>query len=581
MDLHRKRQLAAFYSPANLADFIARWSIRDQDDTILDPSMGDGVLLRAAAACLHRVGCSNPGPQLFGVDIDDATVCEAKRQLQDHGLCDVRLTVSDFFDYQGPRDGVSVVLMNPPFTESHQFAGPTRDKAQKRARDQGTRLLGRSAAWAAFVTACTGCLRPAGRLAAILPSTLLSADYAEPVREHLLRRFEQVTVVVFDRRVFPEVEAEIVLLLAEGRQSVGHARFRVLSFADATALPTGDRALNDPFVAASSGPWMQYVLPRKLREAAAQAVSDPTVCRLGDLASVHIGAVTGSNDFFALSRSRAEALGLPRAVLRRAIVKALALRGNQFTDSDWTRLADSGQRVYLLDLADAESWRDTAQVEEYISSDAACRVSEGYKCSRRNPWYVVPGLKVPQALLPVMAGSHHRLILNKARCVNTNSIHSVNFVDATHGRFVAATFPNTLTVLAAELRGRSYGGGVLKLEPGDAVSLPVGRPDAERVVVVDRLADAWDKEDRERGVAPHTIDRVLWQDMDPELLSALHEAREWLLRRRLAREQSAMNTDVEAKRDLHLLQSGPSDKPARNSEFGGTWPPRAALSPQS
>ena len=40
-------------------------------------------------------------------------------------------------------------------------------------------------------------------------------------------------------------------------------------------------------------------------------------------------------------------------------------------------------------------------------------------------------------------------------------------------RIVAATFLNSLTFAFAEITGRSYGGGVLELEPNEAEKLPL------------------------------------------------------------------------------------------------------------
>ena len=59
-----------------------------------------------------------------------------------------------------------------------------------------------------------------GRMGLVLPAELLSVNYAASVREFLLRRFERVRLILFDERVFPGVQEEVVLLLADG-----HAKF--------------------------------------------------------------------------------------------------------------------------------------------------------------------------------------------------------------------------------------------------------------------------------------------------------------------------------------------------------------------
>jgi adenine-specific DNA-methyltransferase len=53
-------------------------------------------------------------------------------------------------------------------------------------------------------------------LGLVLPAELLSVNYAAPVREFLFKRFRQVQLVLFAKQVFPEAEADVVLLLADG-----------------------------------------------------------------------------------------------------------------------------------------------------------------------------------------------------------------------------------------------------------------------------------------------------------------------------------------------------------------------------
>jgi len=46
-DLRKAR--GAFFTPEPLAAFIAGWALRDPDDSVLEPSCGEAVFLRAAA----------------------------------------------------------------------------------------------------------------------------------------------------------------------------------------------------------------------------------------------------------------------------------------------------------------------------------------------------------------------------------------------------------------------------------------------------------------------------------------------------------------------------------------------------
>jgi adenine-specific DNA methylase len=66
-----------------------------------------------------------------------------------------------------------------------------------------------------------------------------------------------------------------------------------------------------------------------------------------------------------------------------------------------------------------------------------------------------------------------KLIANKAHATCTDTIHRVRFTDRRESGRVVAAFLNSLTFAYAEIMGRSYGGGVLELEPNEADNLPI------------------------------------------------------------------------------------------------------------
>jgi len=71
-----------------------------------------------------------------------------------------------------------------------------------------------------------------------------------------------------------------------------------------------------------------------------------------------------------------------------------------------------------------------------------------------------------------MGSTPPRLVVNLARATCTNAIHRVSLRNGQAGiAAVAAASWTSLYRLSAELVGRSYGGGVLKLELGEAAQL--------------------------------------------------------------------------------------------------------------
>jgi adenine-specific DNA-methyltransferase len=70
-----------------------------------------------------------------------------------------------------------------------------------------------------------------------------------------------------------------------------------------------------------------------------------------------------------------------------------------------------------------------------------------------------------------------RLVANETDATIVNSLHSITLrEDAPEITRCRSPALNSVTMLGAELFGRSYGGGILKMEPREAASPPV--PDA-------------------------------------------------------------------------------------------------------
>ena len=90
---------------------------------------------------------------------------------------------------------------------------------------------------------------------------------------------------------------------------------------------------------------------------------------------------------------------------------------------------------------------------------------------------------------------------------------------------------NTWTLLASELTGRSYGGGVLELMPGEANKLPIPEP----VKALDGIFDNIDDKVRSRDMfaAVETVDNIVLPRQMPEPdKSLLSETLDKLIQRR-------------------------------------------------
>lgn len=491
--LDQLKARGAFYTPDHLTRFLAKWAVRSSEDRVLEPSCGDGAFVSALVERFRELGCSPLSSQLIGVERDHAEAAKAREIAPG---ADIRTL--DFFDFEPSSvPPVDAVIGNPPFIRYHGFTGQDRAKALVRARAQGVELTGLASSWAHFVAHASAFLKPSGRLALVLPAELLHTDYGQPVRDFLQQRFPSLVVIAFDRMVFVDAQVDAVLLLASHE---GNPGLRVVRLRDEASLAVLDLAEMRGKVPLSRR-WSGAV------DSDAGEIYDEAVRmfgnqRLGEIASVDIGFVSGANDFFVLSADEARLRRLSSDVLTPAVRRPRDVPG---------LLVRSDELSWLLDLGGREELESA--VRDYLAEGQARGISERYKCRVRKRWYAVPlPRQRADALMPYMAHLGPRLIVNHDNARSTNLLHGVSLrTKSPPVRALAVAMCSSLTLLSAEIEGRAYGGGVLKVETREAERLVVPTFSTSTAAELVRMFDRVDALVRtgQAGQASVEVDRAL------------------------------------------------------------------------
>jgi len=355
------KALGAFYTDAQVAEFLVWWGIRSETDSVMDPSFGGGVFLRAASKRLLRLGGA-PTAQVRGVEVDADVFNRIRDKLHDEfGTSSESLVQGNFFSLVCSKMApVDVVVGNPPFIRYQRFAGEVRSLAFARASEQGVRLSELSSSWVPFLIHSAGLLRRGGRLAMVIPFEVCHAGYAVPVLDYLARTFREVTFLTFRKKLFPDLSEDTLLLLAEDKGPHRSTRFCVRDLANAGELAAvqaedrrpirGARLLNAIDVASGAERLIESVLPKKATDLYRELRSSHAVRRLGEVADVGIGYVTGANDFFHLSAEDAKRWQIPPNFLKKAVRRGRDLSGLRFTLDDWSKSYGHSQAAYLLPL---------------------------------------------------------------------------------------------------------------------------------------------------------------------------------------------------------------------------------------
>ena len=449
-----RKARGAFFTPEGITRHIAEWAIRSAEDRVLEPSTGEAAFLISAVERLTDLG--NESPRVNGVEIHSPSA-EAARALIGAAGGTADITVSDFFMVEASAT-FDAIIGNPPFIRYQDWTGAQRDRARFAALQQGVGLTGLSSSWAVFAAHSAGFLKPGGRLGLVLPAELLSVNYAAPVRRFLLENFATVELVVFDEQVFPDAEADTVLVKADGWQQVpaGSAVLRQARNASTLeALETGTA-------------WAPIDTTERWTALALSPVTVAAMARLSDVEAfvpletygdTSLGAVTGGNRYFTLSPTRVRELGIPqRDLLRISPPGSSHLRGLALTKSAMTRLGQDGQATWLL----YPSVKPAASTLRYIEEGHRTGADQAYKCRVRKPWWRVPVLKAPDLFLTYMNADTARLTTNTVAARHLNSVHGV-YLTEDHRELARDVLP-----VGALASLPLLSGGVLKIEPREA-----------------------------------------------------------------------------------------------------------------
>jgi tRNA1(Val) A37 N6-methylase TrmN6 len=476
-----KKARGAFFTPPAIADYLAAWAVDgDPSARVLDPTCGESAFLQAASARLRDAGASvdDLQQQVFGVDIEPDSVSRSESGLSAEGLA-ATLLVNDFFDIPAPDQigcplpEMDAIIGNPPYIRYQAHSGSARKKSRAAALTQGVRLSGMASSWAALLVHACSFLKPDGRLAMVLPAELLTVGYAEPIRRWLRKRFAAVHLVMFERLQFEDVSERVILVIARG--SGGCNAFSLLPVGDASDLDSLRLFGPSHFTVApaSAGKWTDLLLSVAQRQIFERAMEENCTA-LGEYGIPELGTVTGANSFFALSESTRIAFGLSERQLAQISPPGTKhLKGLAFTDSDWKALRDADEPVWLLHPSPSDG---SQALRRYLKRGVANGVPEAYKCRIRSPWWRPPLVSPPDLFFTYMSHRYPRLVSNSAGVSFLNSMHGIRLkgnAPKNAKSYLPLLCLNSVTMLGAEIFGRSYGGGVLKMEPREAAELPV------------------------------------------------------------------------------------------------------------
>jgi len=471
--MSNKKNNGIFYTPFELADFVANLGITFTKSKVLDPCYGEGALLLAARKRLLELNFKTPHKQLYGYDLSPPKDEVGKICLQGF-LLQKNLKERDFFlEYdEDLKLKFDVILMNPPFVR-HHFIPKEIQKRINKIIGNNKILPMTSDLWGYFVVHSLKFLRQGGSLVAILPWSFLHADFAIKVRKILIDKFHELRVVVIGKRIFKKVEERVLVLKGSG-------------FGLTTSLMGINYSYDIPKRRISYKQVKREIWQNSLWTALATkdvhkilSVTEisPGFKPLSHFARVRIGTVTGANNFFILNKHDVKRMRLPKRILKPIIRHSSDLHRLVISSSD-----DIQDSLLLL----PENIELSSTLKNYIKTGENNNINQRYHTQKRKKWYSITNQTPPDGFLHYMTKEVPFIVLNPDGILSTNTIHNLDFldtVDENTKKWMQFSMLTSISQLSIELLGRTYGGGVLKIEPTAANKILVYPGNGDRFPV--------------------------------------------------------------------------------------------------
>ncbi|MCL4370172.1 MAG: methyltransferase [Chloroflexi bacterium] len=458
----QRRSVGAFYSPPAVVEPMVEWALRSGPKRLVDPGCGSG---RFAAAAARR----DPTLEIVAVDLDPVATILTRATLAALGSRHALVLQHDYTTLRlEPIAERTAFVGNPPYVRHHQLSPGRKAWATRAGLSLGCHVSGLAGLHVHFYLATAMHARPDDVGCLVTSSEWLDVGYGAAIRDLLVNGLGGQSLQVVNSRAltFDDAQTTAVVACFVVGSHPDAIRIRLVnSPAELSELDVGEPVPKEVFARAER--WTALLKP-----ATTEVVRQVGSVRLGSIARVHRGLVTGSNGFFVMTRVRARELGLEEWC-RPAITEAreiLEARGN---------VAYTPERKLLLDVpADVDRSLFPA-LDAYLRQGEALRinspaVAQGYICRHRRPWWYLGKQTPPPIVASYMARQAPAFALNPDGLALINIGHGI-YPRQEMGWAELQDLVCQLNSARDGFRGmgRTYQGGLEKFEPREMEALPV------------------------------------------------------------------------------------------------------------
>ena len=462
-DSSEQKLRGAYYTPLQLANAMVNLFASDNIHTVLEPSCGDGVFLDS----LRQLNLIEQIGTIDAVEIEPDEAEKVQRNYRNYQ--NVHVLNEDFFEFYSrmvdAQTQYDLILGNPPYIRYQYLTETQRELQSDILTSHGMKANKLINAWVAFLVACVQLLSENGRIAFVIPAEILQVAYAEDLRLFLSEHLAKITLITFEQLVFPDIEQEVVVFI--GEKGFVEKGIRIIEMNDLSGFDKLDLQQNGfQKMQHVKEKWTRYFTTAKEMELIQTIRADNRFAKFADYGLINVGITTGNNGYFSISEEVCDEYDLEIVTLP-LIGRSSHAHGIFFTDEDWKKNKASGKSARLVNFPDIPIEDYPERHKAYIALGEDSGENEGYKCSIRDRWYIVPSVWIPDAFFLRRNNLYPKFVLNRCNAVSTDTMHRMKFNSDVKPENILLAYYNSISFAFTEICGRSYGGGVLEILPGE------------------------------------------------------------------------------------------------------------------
>ena len=573
-----RERLGQFYTPAEVGAILSRWAVDSPDDRFLDPCSGSGAITVAAYERFAATGELSHREilrRIVAVDVNEFPLYLTALNLATR---DVHRPTDELFafpenffdldpdaacgssDRAEPIGTFTATAANPPYVRQKHLASD-RERYREHLKRFGSgadqpyydgerELDGRSDLYCYFLTHATQFLEAGGKLAWVVPTKWMTADYGPSLRQFLYDHYKVEAVVGFRKRVFEDALVDTVLLMMERCDDVEEREQtdtnfvrinRKMDTGDVIGVIDRDYGIPDASYMKIHGrpdyrtiSVRQSHLMENVGDKLHHYISAPPLytavlehadtVELGEVADVSRGKKTGANPIFVLDEEAVDSRGVEAEFLAPAVKGAKEVDGFEHTSAAAERwMLDT--HGYVEDVAATSDGGDASGLADRVASslraDGYAGVLSHIRWAERqdarhnssveayDPWFDMGDLssKTARIVCPQAMDTRRYFFRSDGDVVASNRFLLVR--PHADENLLLGLLNSSLSRIVVESHGRVTGGGAVNLSASDLRTLRVVDPDSLTDDQAETVRDGFDRLAGGDESGRDDIDRVL------------------------------------------------------------------------